>query len=209
MLLLTSWQVAGHGPLLRIDGWVRHVVARADRALPAHTLRPLADGLGEFLSDVAGALVAIPVLLACAALAAWHSRRTGTRRWWLPLATASATALLIPLLVVPAKAWFDRPGPGESVLPPGHSGWYPSGHTATATIAYGAAALLLAGLTGRRRVRTRLRVAAALVSGGVGLGLLWRDYHWFLDVLGSWCLSGIVLWLLARFLAAVRPPAGS
>jgi undecaprenyl-diphosphatase len=172
-------------------------------------VRPLAGHLGELLADAGGPLVAVPVLLACAALAAWRTRRTGAGRWWLPMAAAAATALLIPLLVVPAKAWFDRPGPGEQVLTAGHSGWYPSGHAATAAIAYGAAALLLARATTRARARTSLGVTAAVVSAGTGLGLLWRDYHWFLDVLGSWCLPGIVLWLLARLLAAVRPSAGS
>ncbi|WP_377269176.1 phosphatase PAP2 family protein [Peterkaempfera sp. SMS 1(5)a] len=203
LLLAISWQVSDHGPLLHLDTAVRSALARAHAALPAGTLRPAADRVGELFSDLGNTVVAIPVLLFCAALATWLTRRAGHPRWWLPMTAAAGAALLLPALVVPAKAWFGRPGPDGSPLLPGQWGWYPSGHTATATVAYGTAAVLLSRAAVRLRRRTALCVSTALVVTGVGLGLLWRHYHWFLDVLAGWCLAGVVLWALARVLPAV------
>jgi undecaprenyl-diphosphatase len=105
--------------------------------------------------------------------------------------------------VVPAKAWFARPGPTGVPLQPGEWGWYPSGHTATSAIAYGTAALLLARTLTRWRA---LCLATALLCLGVGLGLVWSDYHWLLDVTASWCLAGTYLWCLERWLRSVSPP---
>ncbi|MFF4653731.1 phosphatase PAP2 family protein [Streptomyces sp. NPDC001380] len=204
LFLAVSLQVSGHGPLLGLDDEVRDAVARTDQALPSGTLRPAADHAAQLLSDLGGAGFAVPVLLGCAAVAAWRSRRSRTPRWWAPLAAAGLTAPLIPLLVVPAKAYFARPGPDGTPLLPGQWGWYPSGHTATSAIAYGAGALLLARVLTRVTARTAVRAAAVLLSAGVGVGLLWCDYHWFLDVLASWCLAGVVLWCLARLLPAAR-----
>ncbi|MFE2727914.1 phosphatase PAP2 family protein [Kitasatospora sp. NPDC059327] len=193
VLVLVSWQVAVDGPLLGVDRWARHAVRETRHELHSTLL----NHLGKALSDLGSSVPAIPALLAAGASAAWRSRRTGAPRWWLPAVTAVLTAGLIPLLVVPAKAWFARPGPFGAPLAPDQWGWYPSGHTATATLSYGVAALLLARTVGVR-ARRRLYAAAALLATGVGLGLVWSDYHWLLDVVASWCLGALVLWTLAR-----------
>ncbi|GAA0702702.1 phosphatase PAP2 family protein [Kitasatospora atroaurantiaca] len=193
VLAAISWQVAVDGPLLRLDVAVRHGV---------HDLRhwlhsTLLNHLGKALSDLGESTLAIPALLGAAALAAWRHRRTGGPRWWLPLPVAALAALVIPLLVVPAKAAFARPGPYGVPLAADQWGWYPSGHTATSAIAYGTTALLV-GRTLTGPARRRLHAGTALICGGVGFGLVWSDYHWLLDVLASWCLAGVVLWALAR-----------
>lgn len=193
VLVLVSWQVAVDGPLLGLDRWVRHGVRESRHELHSTLL----NHLGTALSDLGGSVPAIPVLLAGGALAAWRSRRAAAPRWWLPAVVAVLTTGLIPLLVVLAKAWFARPGPFGAPLAADQWGWYPSGHTATATLAYGVAALLLARTVGVP-ARRRLYAAAALLALGVGLGLVWSDYHWLLDVVASWCLGGLVLWTLAR-----------
>ncbi|WP_188301474.1 phosphatase PAP2 family protein [Streptomyces sp. CBMA156] len=202
LLLVVSWQVAVDGPLLGVDRSVRHAVRAAHRDSPD----ALPDRLGHLLSDLGSSVPAVPVLLLAGALAAWRGRRTGAGRWWLPLPVAALTAVLIPLLVVPAKAAFARPGPLGEPLTAGQWGWYPSGHTATAAISYGVAAVLLARVAGPRAVRG-LTAAAVLLSLGVGAGLVWSDFHWLLDVVASWCLAVLVLWALARWLP--RPGAGS
>jgi undecaprenyl-diphosphatase len=194
VLALVSWQVAVDGPLLALDTATRHGVRELHHLLDSTLL----NHLGAALSDLGGGVPAIPVLLLAAGLAAQRRRRAGAARWWLPLPTAAVTALLIPLLVVPAKSWFARPGPYGLPLAPDQWGWYPSGHTATSSIAYGAAALLL-GPTLGGTARQRLYGATALICLGVGLGLVWSDYHWLLDVVASWCLAGVVLWFLVRF----------
>ncbi|MFP8964552.1 hypothetical protein ACLIYP_28895, partial [Streptomyces nanhaiensis] len=51
-----------------------------------------------------------------------------------------------------------------------------------------------------------LPAAAALVCAAVGAGLVWRGYHWPLDVLGSWCLG---VPLLAAVLAVSGGSGGS
>ncbi|MFJ9854339.1 phosphatase PAP2 family protein [Streptomyces sp. NPDC101150] len=189
-----SWQVAGHGPLRTVDERLGRAVAGS--AVPA--------GPAEFLADLGNAAVALPALLAVAGWAAWrgHRRRrrdpeaAGAAHWWLPPLAAALTPAAVPALVVPLKLWFARPGPprmGGGV----HDGFYPSGHGATAAVAYGVAALLLIRTPERvgRGARAALVAGAALLNAGVGIGLVRRGYHWPLDVLGSWCLAGVLLWV--------------
>ncbi|MFG2825529.1 phosphatase PAP2 family protein [Kitasatospora sp. NPDC048365] len=200
VLALISWQVAVDGPLLELDTATRNGVRSLRKAL--HSI-PL-NHFGAAFSDLGGSFPAVPVLLGCAGLAAWLAHRAGRPLWWLPLAVAPVAAVLIPLLVVPAKAWFARPGPYGVPLAPDQWGWYPSGHTATSAIAYGTAALLLARVLDPGLVRP-VYAGTALVCLGVGAGLVWSDYHWLLDVLASWCLAGLVLWTLAAALRRLDP----
>ncbi|GAA1991867.1 phosphatase PAP2 family protein [Kitasatospora viridis] len=193
LLVLVSWQVAAHGPLLGLDRAVRHATARLRDGLRD----PLVTGAAHAFSDLGSTVPAIPLLFGGGALAAWRWRRAGALRWWLPVPVAVLAAVLIPLLVVPAKAWFARPGPLGLPLAPGSWGWYPSGHTTTACVSYGVAALLLARTAGRVGWWA---AGAAVLWLGVGWGLVWCDYHWFLDVLAGWCLAGLVLWCLNRWL---------
>ncbi|MFD9126673.1 phosphatase PAP2 family protein [Kitasatospora sp. NPDC059571] len=199
VLALVSWQVAVDGPLLALDTGTRNTVRELHHVLHSTLL----NHLGAFLSDLGGGIPAVPVLLLAAGLAARRERESGADRWWLPLPTAAVAALLIPLLVVPAKAWFARPGPYGTPLGPDQWGWYPSGHTATSSIAYGTAALLLGG-TLAAAGRARLYGATWLLCASVGLGLVWSDYHWLLDVVASWCLAGLLLWTLERWLRRGR-----
>lgn len=200
LLALVSWQVAVHGPLLRVDDGIRSAVTHARQSLDSSVV----NRLGQLLSDLGDNLVAVPPLLGAGVLAAWRLRRGGSRpAWWFPLPAAALTALLIPLLVVPAKIYFARPGPLGVPLLPGQWGWYPSGHTSTACIAFGAGAVLL-GRTLAAGPRRALYAATTAAALGVGAGLLWCDYHWFLDVLAGWCLSGLVVWALARWLPRIR-----
>ncbi|MFF9352113.1 phosphatase PAP2 family protein [Streptomyces sp. NPDC014734] len=167
LLALTTWQVVADGPLRRAD-------ERVARAVVGHG--PVR--LTEFLADLGNTQVALPVL-GCAI--GWALVR-GQRR--APLSAALAMAA-VPLLVVPLKHVIARPGPLTDA-----TGYYPSGHAATAAVAYGAAALL----TWRYPRRTwMMPVAAVSVTAGTGIGLVLRGYHWPLDVLGSWFLCGLLL----------------
>ncbi|GAA1195580.1 undecaprenyl-diphosphatase [Kitasatospora gansuensis] len=194
-LLLISWQVAVDGPLLELDELTRSTVHTVRRALGSTLL----NHLGAGLSDLGGPVPAMPVLLLAGAVAAWREHRAGRARWWYPVPVAVLAGVLVPLLIVPSKTWFARPGPFGFPLSPEQLGWYPSGHTATSAIAYGTAALLL-GRTLGRTARERLYGLTALVCLGVGAGLVWSDYHWLLDVLASWCLAGVLLWGLRLLL---------
>ncbi len=195
---MLTWQVAGHGPLRALD-------ERLGRAVAAGGIPSSA---AEFLADLGNATVAVPVLLMAVVWAAWRGWRGRSRaaahegptaRWWLPPLAAALAPAAVPALVAPLKLWLARPGP-PAMAGAGHDGFYPSGHGATAAVAYGVAALLLT--RGQRwwatsratRARTLVLAAGAvLLNLGVGIGLVRRGYHWPLDVLGSWCLGGVLL----------------
>ncbi|MFI5657812.1 phosphatase PAP2 family protein [Streptomyces sp. NPDC051684] len=120
--------------------------------------------------------VALPVLAATLAYVTWRTRA------WRPVLAAVVTMSLVPALVAPLQSLVDRPGPPP--MAPA-TGFYPSGHAATAAVAYGLCVLLL-----RSR---RLAYGCVLVNTAVGLGLVRQGYHWPADVVGSWCLSVLLL----------------
>ncbi len=195
LFAVLTWQVAGHGPLRALDERLGRAVAHG--GLPA--------GPAGFFADLGNTAVALPVLSAVLVWAVWRGRREARHRaadggapprWWLPPLAAGLTAAAVPALVVPLKLWLARPGPPQ-MAGAVHEGFYPSGHGATAAVLYGLAALLL--FRDRRRTAARRAVvpavtaAVVLLNAGVGTGLVRRGYHWPLDVLGSWCLAGVLL----------------
>ncbi|MEU0754901.1 MULTISPECIES: phosphatase PAP2 family protein [Streptomyces] len=177
LFLLITWQVLADGPLLDLDARLSDALVRPDRA-------------SELLSDLGNVEVAVPVLALALAVTAWRLRARGVDRWWLPPAAGTAAMLLVPVLVAPLKAWTDRPG--TPAVPPA-TGYFPSGHTATAVVAYGAATLLLLRLPGSPAVRRGLIALCALLILGASYGLVRRGYHWPLDVAASWCLGAVLL----------------
>ncbi|WP_443045576.1 phosphatase PAP2 family protein [Streptomyces sp. HUCO-GS316] len=183
---MITWQVVADGALIRAD-------KRLSRAL----LHP--DHASELLADLGSVHVAVPVLAVVLVYVAWRARRAGRDRWWLPAVAAAVLMALLPALIVPLKELTDRPGP--PVNPPGNTGFYPSGHTATAAVAYGSAALLLLPWLGGAYTRLVLLAACVTVNTAVGFGLVRRGYHWPLDVLASWCLGAVLLTGLAMVLS--------
>ncbi|MET9955702.1 phosphatase PAP2 family protein [Streptomyces sp. NPDC006339] len=178
VLAVSTWQVLVHGPLARLD-------ERLSRTLVDTVPRPLS----ELASDLGNLTVAVPVLACAMAYAAWRGRRAAAL-------LAGLAMTLVPLLVVPLKAWTARPGP----LEPWAHGYFPSGHTATAMVAYFGAALLLS--------RRLLPVAAALTAL-TATGLVLRGFHWPLDVLASIALClPLLRWpVYAARYGRVAPPA--
>jgi undecaprenyl-diphosphatase len=185
---LITWQVVADGPLLDADASVSRALLHPDRG-------------SELLADLGNMEVALPVLLAVLVYAGLRRRAAGAARWWLPPALAALWMAAVPLLVVPVKELTDRPG---TPVHPG-SGFFPSGHTATAAVAYGTAAVLLLPLLRTVHARRALVVACAAVNAGVGFGLVRRGYHWPLDVVASWCLCAVLLTLFVRALRRLTP----
>jgi undecaprenyl-diphosphatase len=184
LFLLITWQVAARGPL-----------ARADERLSEAVVRP--GRLPELLADLGNVPVAVPVLAVVLAYTAWRARAEGLPRWWLPPLAAALPMAAVPLVVVPLKLLIARPAP--PVMGPG-TGWYPSGHTATAVVAYGVALLLLLPRL-RAPLARRTAVAVCLALNlAVAFGLVRRGYHWPLDVVASWCLGWLTLLGFAVFL---------
>ncbi|GAA3819468.1 hypothetical protein GCM10022403_061150 [Streptomyces coacervatus] len=176
-----------NGLLLRVDRRVSGALAHPDR-------------FSELLADLGNVQVAVPLLVVALVYVAWRSRAAGAYRWWLPPLAAALLMALVPALIVPLKELIDRPG--TPVVPPG-TGYYPSGHTATAAVAYGSATLLLLPWLRTTYARRALLVACAVVNLAVGFGLVRRGYHWPLDVVASWCLCTVLLASLRLFLVRV------
>ncbi|MFI5796437.1 phosphatase PAP2 family protein [Streptomyces sp. NPDC051677] len=185
LFVLITWQVAADGPLLRLDERLSRALVHPDRA-------------SELLSDLGGVPVAVPALLLVAGYAAWRGRAAGGARWWAPSAAAVGLIVLAPLIIVPLKEWTDRPG--TPAVPPA-TGYYPSGHTATAAIAYGSAVMILLPWLRTALARRAAVVTGALLVLAVSFGLVRRGYHWPLDVVASWCLCAVLLGALRLFLA--------
>ncbi len=242
LFVLITWQVAGHGPLRTFDEDLGRTVVGSS----------VPGGAAQFLADLGNASVAVPVLIAAMAVSVLVRHRHRPRPW-LPAAWAALTMAAVPAVIVPVKAWIGRTGPPAMAASGAHDGFFPSGHTATAAVAYGAALLLLMPPLGRasrarphagvsppphaacsrtaphagsavgstppharlsrlkphsRYARTRMWAAVAyvLLNAGVAVGLVRCGYHWPLDVVGAWCLSGVLLWGLTQTL--MRPVHG-
>ncbi|UJA10783.1 PAP2 superfamily protein [Streptomyces collinus] len=193
LFALITWQVVADGPLLRVD-------ERLSRAL----LHP--DRFSAGLSDLGNVEVAVPVLVVALVWSAWRGRAAGAALWWLPPLAAAVLMALVPAVVVPLKEWTARAG--TPVVPPG-VGYFPSGHTATAAMAYGSATLLLLPwLRSPAARRALVGLCAALVLG-VSFGLVRRGWHWPLDVVASWCLSTVLLTTLSLVLSRSRRRSSS
>ncbi|MET9516962.1 phosphatase PAP2 family protein [Streptomyces sp. NPDC002994] len=152
-------------------------------------------GLTEFFADLGNMAVALPVLAAAVVYTLWRGGRSA-------VASAAAAVLAmaaVPALVAPLKSWIARPGPLTQ-----ESGYYPSGHAATAAVAYCGAALLVSAYV--RRHRWWPPLLALVLTLATGAGLILRGYHWPLDVLGSWCLCALLLLLSHRLPARYRRP---
>ncbi|MET7322545.1 phosphatase PAP2 family protein [Streptomyces sp. NPDC005549] len=191
LFALITWQVVADGPLVGVDERLSGALVHPDR-------------FSELLSDLGNVQVAVPVLVVALAYAAWHGRVRGVDLWWLPPLAGALAMVLVPALVAPLKEWTDRPG--TPAVPPA-TGYYPSGHTATAVVAYGTATLLLVPLPRSPAVRRALVVLCAVLVLGTSYGLVRRGYHWPLDVVASWCL-GVVLLAGVRLVVRRTPGGG-
>jgi undecaprenyl-diphosphatase len=189
---LITWQVTTEGPLIGVDERVSRALIHSDR-------------FSEFLSDLGNVQVAVPVLGVALLYVAGRARATGVDRWWGAPAAAALLMALLPTLIVPLKELTDRPGP--PVMPPG-TGYYPSGHTVTAAVAYGSATQLLVPWLRAALACRVLVVACVVLNLGVGFGLVRHGYHWPLDVVASWCLCAVLLASLWLFLDRSRCSSG-
>lgn len=193
LFALITWQVLAHGPLLRLDSRLSGALVHPDR-------------FSELLSDLGNVEVAVPVLVVVVAYVARRGRATGTDRWWLPPAAAAVLMALVPAVVVPLKEWTARPG--TPVVPPA-VGYFPSGHTATAAVAYGSATLVLLPWLASARARRLAVGSCAVLVLGVSYGLVRRGWHWPLDVVAAWCLGTVMLTALALLLSRSRRRSSS
>jgi membrane-associated phospholipid phosphatase len=210
VLVLLTVNVLVDGPLVAADQRIRAAV-QARATAPAW--RWLSDGWhapAQLLVGLGSYQVAVPVLAACALAAA------ARRRTLRPLLAALAGVVLLLVTVTAAKIAIGRTGPGLTTLGSGGLGVFPSGHTTTATVCLGLAALLLIPSRPTPSSRPALPfcpprarragvAAVAVVCLLVGAALVWCDYHWFTDVVAGWALAVLII-QAALLLTRPAPP---
>ncbi|NUS15167.1 MAG: phosphatase PAP2 family protein [Streptomyces sp.] len=202
LFVVLTVQVSGGGWLVGQDWAVLGWFGRAAAAHPALT------GPAQVLSDVGNVQVAVPLLLAAVVAAGVRGRASRLPLWWLPPLAAALAMAVVPVVVGTVKSAVARPAPGKTHLAPGgYAGFFPSGHTATSSVAIGGAALLVLPMVGRTAVRRALAAGALLLAAAVGAGLVWHGYHWPLDVLASWCLAAALLSAVAAARVVARAAA--
>lgn len=183
------WQVLTHGVVTRFDVHVRNGIQSAAHSAELSWLFRIGRGCAD-LGDRELSLLCIVVVTA---YAAWHCRS------WRPVLPAAA-ALVVLATVIPLKLWVARPGPGESVLGDADLGFFPSGHTADSLCCYGMSAFLLCLFVWQgRTARLALGGTATLLVLLTIFGLLWSNFHWLSDVIGSLCWCGAWLLVIARW----------
>jgi len=147
---------------------------------------PGLDTFMNLLTDL-GSILVLPVLFVVIEAGLLWRRRL---RAGLFLAVACLGSLVLQGTM---KLFFARPRPQlpyANVLPDFS---FPSGHTMNAVIFYGAVALLLWSIVGRRAGLAAI-VVATVIALGVGISRIYLGYHYFTDVVGG-ILAGIA-WLV-------------
>jgi membrane-associated phospholipid phosphatase len=191
---LTAGVQAG-GPLVSLDQHIRAAVLSRAATPGWYWLIEYRLSPARVLVNLGDSRIAVPVLLLTAV--ALSVRRRSPR----PLAAAGLAVALLLVTVIPAKVILARPSPGLGPVAPGGWGAFPSGHTTTGSVCYVLAVLLIAGRA--RRARRAAGAAAMTLSFLIGIALVWRDFHWFTDVLAGWALATLII-LAARRLTERR-----
>jgi undecaprenyl-diphosphatase len=177
-LLLLTLDVAAGGLATYVDDAVLdRLGADASRASPM-------SSVGEL--GLASGILIIVVLVTTQA----------TFRLW-PLAVAAGNVGVGLLLVLVLKGVVARVGPGDTSVPDGYTGFYPSGHTATAGLCLGTAWFVLATWRGwgarwaaPRSSGLLVGLAAATLAG---MGAVVSGHHWVSDVVGGLLITTMVL----------------
>jgi len=186
------WQVASHGIVTRLDVHVRDGIQDGATSAGLHWLIPIGRGCADLGNEAPAILFLLVVGLFCVVRA----------RTWQPLIIMAGAGLVLAS-VIPLKIWVGRPGPGTAVLGNANLGFFPSGHTADAMCCYITAAFLLSAFVWTGPAARRQLMASALAILALTIfGLLWSNFHWLSDILGSLCWCGG--WLLALFRYADR-----
>ena len=144
---------------------------------------PLFVALSSLISD--GVTTALVLGIAALLLL----KRMFSLASWLVLTSLGA------LLHEPIKAIFGRSRPPETLaLWSADSTAFPSAHAFSATIVFGAFAVVAWRTFESPVVRTGLASLAAATAAGVGISRIWLAVHWFSDVIAGWSLG--LTWLL-------------
>ncbi len=196
--LIVTQQVMSDGPLIRLDA----NIARAKRPHVAHwfdfVLRKI-DNLG-LRGLTATALLIVAVLIS------WKFRT------WRPLNLALLSLLALNGVVGIAKLAIGRTKPRLHIdVIHGGGLSYPSGHASNALLTWGILAYLIYRYTHREVFHGRfLAIIVGLITMLVCVVSLFRETHWFSDLLGGLFIGGALLVLIIaidRFFPSESQPS--
>lgn len=186
--------------LTSFDVWARDHVQDRAHATDGNHRWPVFKAIADLGGGVTVHGVPFQIQVPMVAMAGVGLAAALLRRSWRPIwAMAAGYAALLVVLFL--KAIGNRPGPsmaGQALS--GGLGYFPSGHTGNTMLGYGTSALILAFVFTGHKARIAITTAMTLWALAVGFSLVWMDYHWVSDVLGSYALCGAALFGVARVL---------
>ena len=180
---LITQQVLANSWIRRLDEWIydRSILTLEPNKTP--TLVMLVDDLG-LRSITAIALLVTATLI---------SRRFKS---WRPINLSLLSLLLLNLTVGASKLLFGRskPSTGFDLFFTDSGLSYPSGHAANAILSWGMLAYLIFRYSHKEPFEgMRLTWFVSIVTIGVCLASLYRNTHWFSDLLGGLFIGSALL----------------
>jgi undecaprenyl-diphosphatase len=157
---------------------------------------PGLDTVMNAITTLGSSLVLVPAIVVACLLLIRADRAGGA----LFLVVASVGSLLLNAVL---KLFFERPRPivPWAVAPTDFS--FPSGHTMNSAVVYGALAVVVWSVAGRRAGSVAV-AAAVILAVAIGTSRIYLGYHYFTDVVGG--LLAAVSWLVIVVAAFRIPP---
>jgi membrane-associated phospholipid phosphatase len=180
---LITQQVVANSWIRRLDEWIyeRDILLVTPGKTP--TIVILMDDLG--LRGVTSAILLITAILI--------SRRFKS---WRPINLSLLALLLLNLVVGASKLLFGRtkPSTGFDLFFTDSGLSYPSGHAANAVLSWGMIAYLIFRYSHKEPFEgLRLTWFVSIISSLVCLASLYRNTHWFSDLLGGLFIGSALL----------------
>jgi membrane-associated phospholipid phosphatase len=196
--LIVTQQVITNGPLISLDGRI----AKAKR----HNFMPWIVFVFKKIDNLGLRGLTATVLIIVALFIAWKFKT------WRPLNLAVLSLLALNLVVGLAKLAIGRTKPRLNIdLIQAGGLSYPSGHASNALLTWGILAYLLYRYTHREVFHGRsLAFAVAAITAAVCAVSLFRNTHWFSDLLGGLFIGGALLVLIIavdRFVPSDSQPS--
>ena len=181
--VLITQQVLANSWIRRLDEWIydRSFLLVEPNKTP--TLVMLVDDLGL------RSITAIALLVTASLI----SRRFKS---WRPINLSLLSLLLLNLTVGVSKLLFGRtkPSTGFDLVLTDSGLSYPSGHAANAVLTWGMLAYLIFRYSNKEPFEgMRLTWFVSIVTTGVCLASLYRNTHWFSDLLGGLFIGSALL----------------
>jgi membrane-associated phospholipid phosphatase len=182
--LIVTQQVMSNGPLIGLDGRIAHA--------KRHNFTPWIYFIFKKIDNLGLRWLTATILIIAALIIA------GKFKTWRPLNLAVLSLLALNLVVGLAKLGIGRTKPRLNIdLIKAGGLSYPSGHASNALLTWGMLAYLIYRYTHREVFHGRsLAIAVAAITTAVCAVSLFRNTHWFSDLLGGLFIGGALLVLI-------------